>query len=90
MRITIDASVFVAAARPAEPHYSRSRAFIPEAQKVNIELICPTLVLPECGAAIARRTGNPMLALSAVVMIDKTMTPDDWLKAQRTNPNQPK
>ncbi|MGH9939048.1 MAG: type II toxin-antitoxin system VapC family toxin, partial [Blastocatellia bacterium] len=70
MRITIDASVFVAAARPAEPHYLESRAFILEAQKTNAEVICPTLVLPECGAAIARRTGNPTLALSVVVMID--------------------
>lgn len=52
MKITIDASVFVAAARPAEPHYLESRAFIPEAQKVNIEVICPTLVLLECGAAL--------------------------------------
>jgi predicted nucleic acid-binding protein len=150
MKITIDASVFVAAARPAEPRYLKSRAFIPEAQKANIEVICPTLVLPECGAAIARRTGNPTLALSVVVMIDNwrglqliqltasrarraaqiasdqrlrgadsiyvavaeefattlvtwddemlqrgaalvtTVTPDDWLKAQQTTPDQPK
>jgi hypothetical protein len=35
MKITIDASVFVAAARPAEPHYLKSRAFIPEAQRTK-------------------------------------------------------
>lgn len=70
MKLTIDASVFVAGARPSEPHYAESRAFILEAQMAKVEVICPTLVLPECGAAIARRTGNPALAVSLVAMIE--------------------
>ncbi len=69
MRITIDASVFVAAARPSEPHYAESRAFISEAQKIYVEVVCPTLTLPECSAAVARRTGNIGLALGVVTMI---------------------
>jgi hypothetical protein len=52
MKITIVASVFVAAARPAEPPYLRTCAFIPEAQKANVEAICPTLIPLECGAAL--------------------------------------
>jgi predicted nucleic acid-binding protein len=70
MRITIDASVFVAGMRPSEPHYAESRAFILEAQMAKVEVICPTLVLPECSAAIARRTGNPLLAAGLVAMIE--------------------
>lgn len=32
---------------------------------------CPTLVLPECAAAIARRTGNPDLARQLVLLIEQ-------------------
>ena len=70
MKIKIDASVFVAAARPSEPHYAESRAFVLEAQMKNAEIICPSLILPECSAAIARRTGNPFLAAGLVALIE--------------------
>lgn len=70
MRVTIDASVFVAGVRPSEPHYAYSRAFILEAQIAKAEVICPTLILPECSAAIARRTGDPVLASSVVKSIE--------------------
>ncbi len=52
MNLTIDASVFVSAARPSEKLYSLSYRFL---QKVKgLKVFCPTLVLAECGAAIAR------------------------------------
>jgi len=66
---TIDSSVFVAVARPEETHYAASRMFLQQARARALMLFCPTLVLPECAAAIARPTGEPALAeeLSALI-----------------------
>lgn len=71
MKITIDASVFVAAARSVEPHYAVSVNFLEAAQTAKVEIICPTLVLAECSAAVARRTGDTALALRTVGLIEK-------------------
>ncbi|MGE0131289.1 MAG: type II toxin-antitoxin system VapC family toxin [Blastocatellales bacterium] len=71
MKITIDASVFVAAARSVEPHYADSVNFLEEAQAAKVEIICPTLVLAECCAAVARRIGDTALALRTVGLIEK-------------------
>jgi len=62
MNWTVDASVFVAAAREAEPHHADSLAFLHELHVSERPVICPTLVLPESVAAIARRTGDAALA----------------------------
>ena len=69
MKMTIDASVFVAAARNIEPHYAVSKAFLLALQTVNAEIFCPTLVLPESSAAIARRSGDAALALLTISLI---------------------
>ena len=51
-----NASVFVSAARPSEKLYPLSDSFL---QKVKgTKIFCPTLVLAECAAAIARPTGD--------------------------------
>jgi predicted nucleic acid-binding protein len=69
--ICIDASVFVAAARPSEAQHAESQAFL-QAVQVTAEALCvPVLVLPECAAAIARRTQNPDLGMRLVRLIER-------------------
>ncbi len=68
MKCTIDASVFVASARYDEPGYLISREFLREAQAY--EIYCPSLVLAECAAAIARQTDDPSLAEELVCIIE--------------------
>jgi predicted nucleic acid-binding protein len=67
MNFTIDASVFVSAARPSEELYHMSYMFL---QKAKGEVIfCPTLVLSECGAAIARPTGDALISRKLVSLV---------------------
>ena len=70
MTVTIDASVFVAAARVEEAHYSTSRSFLTQVRQQDVATFCPVLILPEVGAAIARRTDNPSLATNLTALIE--------------------
>jgi hypothetical protein len=54
MNLTINASVFVSAARPSEKQYTLSYRFLHMMK--GSKIFCPTLMLAECGAAIARST----------------------------------
>ena len=56
--LTIDASVFLNAFNPAEPHHAESSSLMRRVRAEAIPLIAPTLVLPEVAAAIARTTGD--------------------------------
>jgi predicted nucleic acid-binding protein len=47
MTITVDASVFVAAARTEETHSLASRRFLLQVQAQDTNLFCPILILPE-------------------------------------------
>jgi predicted nucleic acid-binding protein len=67
MKLTIDASVFVSAARPSEKLYPLSFRFLHRVKGSRI--FCPTLVLAECGAAIARPTGDSLLSGRLVDLI---------------------
>jgi len=67
MNLTIDASVFVSAARPSEKQYPLSYRFLHRVKRSKI--FCPTLVLAECGAAIARPTGDSLLSGRLVNLI---------------------
>lgn len=69
MSLTVDASVFVAASRTEEIHYQASRHFLQQMQAQQCDLYCPTLLLPECAAAIARPTANAQLAEELVLLI---------------------
>ena len=69
MSLTIDASVFVAAARYQEARHSVSRRFLRQAQSQGLAVFCPTLVFPECAAAIVRPTGNVALGTELVALI---------------------
>ena len=67
MNCTVDASVFVAAARLEEAGYATSREFIRRMQ--TVDTFCPTLVLPECAAAIVRPLGDIALARELVALV---------------------
>ena len=69
MILTIDASVFVAAARSQETHYAISRQFLRQVRSQNATVFCPSLVLPECAAAIVRPTGDTALGEELVALI---------------------
>ena len=56
MNCTAAASVFVAVAKPGDLRPKESRRFLQEARASQTNLPCPTLVLPECAAALARQT----------------------------------
>lgn len=71
MNYTIDASVFVAAARAPDVHHATSLQFLRQVEEQTANLFCPTLVLAECSAAIARQTDSPILAERTVVLIER-------------------
>jgi len=54
MSCTVDANVFVAAACADETHHPDSYRFLRQVEEHTVGVICPTLVLPECAAAVAR------------------------------------
>jgi len=70
MNLTVDASVFVAASRADEVHYLASRQFLQRVRAQRCNLYCPTLVLPECAAAIARPTADATLAEELVSLVE--------------------
>jgi predicted nucleic acid-binding protein len=55
---TVDANVLVAAYRASEPHHDASLRFLARKLARATEFFCPAIVLPECGAAAARATGD--------------------------------
>lgn len=70
MNFTVDASVFVAAARDQETQHQVSLEFLVQAQAQGAVMLCPSLILAECAAAIARPTGNVALAENLVALIE--------------------
>ena len=71
MNYTIDASVFVAAARAPDAHHAASLEFLRQIEEQTGNLFCPTLVLAECSAAIARQTDRPILAERTVALVER-------------------
>jgi predicted nucleic acid-binding protein len=70
MNYTIDASVFIASARTQEPHHSASLDFLDQLRTKQPDVFCPSLTLPECSAALARRTGSVALAQRLVSIVE--------------------
>jgi predicted nucleic acid-binding protein len=71
MSYTIDASVFVAASRPAEVNHTVSFAFLEQIdQQEVLTTTCPTLLLAECAAAIARATDDEDLAQQLLTLVE--------------------
>jgi predicted nucleic acid-binding protein len=59
MSFTIDASVIVSAAHAPDVNHTDSFEFLRRIRLQNEGVFCPTLVLTECAAAIARQTNLP-------------------------------
>ena len=70
MSCTVDASVFVAASHPPDIHHVASLEFLRQVREQTEDLFCPTLILPECSAAIARQTDTSALAERAVALVE--------------------
>ncbi len=51
---TVDASVHISALNPAEAGSADSQAFLAQVQRQRVPTFCPTLLLVEVAAAIAR------------------------------------
>lgn len=58
MSLTIDASVFVASIQTHEVHHADSLLFLNRLPQTGTQIYCPSLLVPECSASIARRTGD--------------------------------
>lgn len=84
---TVDASVHVSALNPAEIHSDDSRAFLAWVQQQHIPLFCPTLLLVEIAAAIARALGDAERAVTLAEVIrswpGQTLVPLDEALASR-------
>ncbi len=65
MLLTIDASIFVAAYRPGEPHHIESNHLLDQVADGVHEAVSPLTVLVEVAAAIRRRTGSELLGRRA-------------------------
>lgn len=59
--LTIDASVFVSAARPSEIGHAESTAFLSWVRNTRPRLFLPTLVMAEVAAALSRTGSKPGL-----------------------------
>ena len=82
---TIDASVHVSALNPAEADSATSQAFLARVRRRQIPLFCPTLLLVEVAAAIARAFGDAdrAVALAAALrgLPNQTLVPLDEILA---------
>ena len=66
MRLVLDASVAVAAARPGEPSHRAARLRVSRVLRGADEIVVPALFSVEVGAALAR-AGEPLPAVRAYV-----------------------
>ncbi len=84
---TIDASVHVSALNPTEADSAGSRAFLAWVQQQHIPLFCPTLLLVEIAAAVARVLGDAERAVALAEVIrgwpDQTLVSLDGALASR-------
>jgi predicted nucleic acid-binding protein len=84
---TIDASVHVSALNPTEADSVGSRAFLAWVRQQHIPLFCPTLLLVEVAAAVARALGDAERAVAIAEVIrgwpDQTLVSLDEALASR-------
>jgi len=76
MSLVVDASVFVAGSRTVEEQYAASEEFLSLATLRDESIHCPSIVLPECAAAIMRATGDPSVARETVQQIRRAVRPE--------------
>jgi len=84
---TIDASVHVSALNPAEMDSASSRAFLALVQREQMSLFCPTLLLVEVAAAVARALGDAGRAMALAAALrgwpNQVLVPLDEASAGR-------
>ena len=68
--LTIDANVFASARVRTEVQHPASDQFLNRLVQAAVNILCPTLIVPEVAAAIARPTGNAALANAVVSQIE--------------------
>jgi predicted nucleic acid-binding protein len=87
MIFVLDASVFVASARTSEIHHTDSLDLLQAIQEQAAIVFCPTLVLSECAAALARQTNLPSLPEKLLAYIEDypqlSLIPLDVFMARR-------
>jgi predicted nucleic acid-binding protein len=66
---TVDASVHVSALNPSETGSAHSQAFLAYARQHRLPLICPTLLVVEVAAAVARALDDAQRALVLVAAL---------------------
>ena len=64
--MVVDASVIVSRLVPHDTHHETSRRWLTQDAAKDGFLVAPVLLLSEVAGAVARRTGRPRLATSAV------------------------
>lgn len=67
----VDASVFVADARPSEFHHATSHALLEHIRGKTWQIYTPTIVLAEVAAAISRGVGDPLVATRLIALIQR-------------------
>ena len=87
---TVDASVHVSALNPAETESAASRTFLAQVRQEHIPLFCPTLLLVEVAAAVARTIGDAARAVELMEALrgwpNHALVPlDEPLAAQAAN-----
>ena len=74
MSVTLDASVWLAAAMPGEPDHESARAVVDHLVKARESLEQPTLFVVEVAGAVRRRSGSAQQAADAVAQIASLRT----------------
>jgi hypothetical protein len=69
MNVTVDASVFVAQAKEGEPFAAANRESILRLEQPPWQVVCPSLVLPECAGALAWALDEPALSEALVELV---------------------
>lgn len=87
---TLDASVHVSALNPAEAESANSQMFLAQVQRQNLPLFCPTLLLVEVAAAIARALNDAPRAVALAAALrgwsnQKLVPLDDALADRAAN-----
>ncbi len=67
----LDASVYVADARPQEPHHAEAHALLAWVVTEGQDVYLPVIALAEVAAAISRGTGQPALAMRWIAAIQR-------------------
>jgi predicted nucleic acid-binding protein len=84
---TIDASVHINAINPTEAGSSTSQAFLTQVNQHEIPLFCPTLLLAEVAATVARSWDNNRRAIIVATSLrrwpNQTFVPLDGILADR-------